>query len=159
MAGGSHGPVVVAGDTNSNLVLKLKPNPPFGVRMPFGGPYLPDAEIQTIVQWIREGAREAATTGVEGGEPQIPLAFDLRQNSPNPFNPATSISFVLPSRVYARLTVYDLLGREVATLVDGELRAGEHVARFETGGRASGIYLYRLEAGAYSATRRMLMMK
>lgn len=159
MAGGIHGAIVVPGDTNSNMVLKLKPNPPFGSRMPFGGPYLPDADIRTIVQWIQEGAKESASTGVEESTPQLPALFALRQNSPNPFNPTTVISFSLPSRLPARLALYDLLGREVATLIDEELSAGDHTVRFDAGEIASGIYLFRLEAGQFSAVRRMLLLR
>ena len=70
--------------------------------------------------------------------------------SPNPFNPTTTITFALKDRSFARLSVYDVLGREVATLVNGELSAGNHSVVFKTEGLASGVYLYRLTATSSS---------
>ena len=94
--------------------------------------------------------------------PQVPMDFALDQNYPNPFNPATVISFSLPRQVQATLRVYDLLGREVATLADGLYPAGTYQIRFDansTRSLASGVYLYRLEAGDFVQTRRMLIIR
>jgi hypothetical protein len=94
--------------------------------------------------------------------PPLPLEFSLEQNFPNPFNPATSISFSLPRPVQVKLTVFDLLGREVVTLADGPYGAGTYTVRFDpsaTGRMASGVYFYRLEAGDFSETRRMVMIR
>ena len=77
---------------------------------------------------------------------EAPKAVTLRGNYPNPFNPQTTIGFTLPSASDVRLVVYDALGREVARLVEGELGAGLHEARFDGGSLASGLYLYRLVA-------------
>ncbi len=89
----------------------------------------------------------------------VPGAFALNQNFPNPFNPSTQIEFAMPKSSYARLVVYDALGREVATLVDGELSAGAHVRSFDASGLAGGVYFYRLSAGTFNETRRMLLVK
>jgi flagellar hook assembly protein FlgD len=88
----------------------------------------------------------------------------LEQNVPNPLNPTTMIAFMLDAASPSRLAVYDVQGRLVRTLVDAALPAGRHEVawdgRDETGARvASGLYLYRLEAGVFRATRRMIVLK
>lgn len=97
-------------------------------------------------------------TGV-GNEVNLPEKFMLAQNYPNPFNPSTRISFGLPQNVKATLKVYDMLGREVATLLGGELSAGNHEAVFDASGLSSGIYIYRLTAGEFIETKRMNLLK
>ncbi len=94
-------------------------------------------------------------------EPELPEAYTLAQNYPNPFNPATTIRFQLPQAEQVTLRVFDVLGREVAALLDNtSLAGGEHTVRFDASGLTSGVYLYRLEAGAsFVQTRRMLLVK
>jgi hypothetical protein len=89
----------------------------------------------------------------------VPLAFSLSQNYPNPFNPATAIRYQLPLTSRVRLTVFDLLGREIATLVEGVQNAGTYAAPFDGGGLASGVYVYRLTAGDFVASRKMVLAK
>jgi hypothetical protein len=78
---------------------------------------------------------------------------------PNPFNPAATVAFALPERAAVSLAVYDVLGREVARLVEGSLEAGAHAVRFEAGALPSGTYLVRLEAGAQVRTHRVVLLK
>ena len=85
--------------------------------------------------------------------------FALAQNYPNPFNPSTEIKFSLPEAVHVSLVVYDMMGREVARLVDRPVEAGHHTVTFEASHLASGIYLYRITAGSYTQTNRMTLMK
>lgn len=89
----------------------------------------------------------------------LPPAFALQQNYPNPFNPETVVDFQVPEAGQVRLSVFDLLGREVAALVDERLEPGRHTARFNAGTLASGIYLYRLTAGGLTQTRAMLLTR
>ncbi|MFT4605772.1 MAG: hypothetical protein ACI9W4_002516 [Rhodothermales bacterium] len=89
----------------------------------------------------------------------LPEAFVLENNYPNPFNPSTSIAFQLPATTAARLAVFDLLGREVAVLVDGLTPAGRHEVQFDASRLASGVYLYALDVGGERLTRSMLLMK
>ncbi|MCX6640278.1 MAG: S8 family serine peptidase [bacterium] len=89
----------------------------------------------------------------------VPTEYSLGQNYPNPFNPLTSISFNLPQAGLVKLTVFDVMGREVAQLVNGVREAGTHSVTFDATHLASGIYLYKLEAGEYSATNKMVLMK
>ncbi len=105
-------------------------------------------------------------TFLVGGEPVaneddqvVPRATALLQNFPNPFNPATSIAYELGAASHVRLTVYDLLGRPVRQLVDAVQPAGRHVATFHAESLASGLYLYTLETGTETLTRRMMLIK
>jgi hypothetical protein len=88
-----------------------------------------------------------------------PTTFSLEQNYPNPFNPTTNIRFQISEIGYLKLVVYDLLGREVRVLADGETEPGVHQVSFDGSGLASGTYFYRLQAGASVQTRRMVLMK
>jgi hypothetical protein len=83
----------------------------------------------------------------------------LDQNYPNPFNPATVIGFSVQRAARVRLSVHDLVGNEVALLVDGTVSAGSHTARFEAGGRAAGVYFSRLTVGGGVQVRKMLLVK
>jgi D-alanyl-D-alanine carboxypeptidase len=88
-----------------------------------------------------------------------PAGFSLHQNYPNPFNPATVVSYQLPVASSVRLVVYDVLGREVTTLVDENKPAGVHTVQFEARDLASGVYLYRMQAGNFSSARKFIFMK
>ncbi|MCF7797473.1 MAG: T9SS type A sorting domain-containing protein [Lentisphaeria bacterium] len=88
-----------------------------------------------------------------------PDGFMLDQNYPNPFNPTTTLAFDLPVNGQVQLAVYDLMGREVANLVNGYMTAGHHEVRFDASNLASGMYFYKMNAGSYSAVRKMMLMK
>jgi hypothetical protein len=88
-----------------------------------------------------------------------PADYVLLQNYPNPFNPTTVIAFSLPITHHASLKVFDLLGREVAVLVDEEKPAGMHSAKWDASGFNSGVYFYRLAAGSFSESRRLLLVR
>ncbi len=85
-----------------------------------------------------------AASGIAADESANPVDFTLNQNHPNPFNPSTMITFSVPVAGNAALRVYDILGRELRTLIDGNIEAGTHSVRFDAGDLSSGIYLYRL---------------
>jgi len=89
----------------------------------------------------------------------LPEAFALDQNYPNPFNPSTTIRFGLPYRSHVTLTIYSLLGQEVAELVNGEMDAGHHEVRFDARALSSGLYLYRMQSGQFVQTRRLLLLR
>lgn len=98
-------------------------------------------------------------TAVEGIEATSPTSFALRQNYPNPFNPSTSISYSLAKLGNVNLTVYDLLGNEVAQLVNEVQPAGKHTIQFDGSKLASGVYFYRLDTGSGLLTRKMMLLK
>jgi hypothetical protein len=98
----------------------------------------------------------AAGVAVQGGEP---LTYALSQNFPNPFNPSTIISYQTAGAGQVRLTVYDILGRQVATLVDGIEQPGAHQIRFDGGGLSSGVYVYRIQTAGFVQQRKMILQK
>ena len=106
-------------------------------------------------------------TGVKDKRGSGPSSFTLSQNYPNPFNPATTIQYTIPSleKGYApslqqvELKIYDILGREVATLVNQVQKPGNHQVIFNAGNLASGVYYYRLRAGNYVKTKKMILLK
>ena len=89
----------------------------------------------------------------------IPHEMALYQNYPNPFNPSTTISFSLPQHEHVTLQMFDVNGREVARLVDGNLAAGNHAATFAPRVVTSGLYFYKLTTGKFSQTRKAVLMK
>jgi len=106
----------------------------------------------------------AVSVGGDEAAPGLPEGMRLEQNYPNPFNGTTVIRFSVnrgevQSAKRVRLAVYDMLGREVAVLVDGMVEPGEHDLTFDGSSLASGMYLYRLEAGGFVDTKRMLLLR
>jgi hypothetical protein len=96
--------------------------------------------------------------GIEKEE-MVPARYALHQNYPNPFNPETSIGFDLPKERWISLKMYDSLGREVATLLDQQMRQGTHQVRWNAGAMPSGIYVCQLKAGTFASTIKVLLMK
>ena len=107
--------------------------------------------------WIRPLSE--IITDARGESPAIPHRWSLEQNYPNPFNPATTISYNLPSKLFVTLKIYDLLGRDVATIVAEEQQAGKYSRQWHTSGYPSGVYFYRLQAGPYTETRRLVLLR
>jgi hypothetical protein len=107
------------------------------------------------IQAALDGGAAAAVKNVNA----LPAECTLHQNYPNPFNPATRIEYELPASSRVSLTVYDVLGREIQTLVDERQSAGNHSVTFNAGNLPSGVYFYRVQAGNYSATKKLLLLK
>ncbi len=97
--------------------------------------------------------------GIEPVTNGIPHVYSLSQNYPNPFNPATKISYALPTAGNVKLVVYDLLGREVAVLVNDFKKAGNYDVNFNASNLSSGIYLYKIESGEFNDTKKMMLIK
>jgi hypothetical protein len=89
----------------------------------------------------------------------IPREFTLSQNYPNPFNPTTKIMFALPKSSFTKLVIYDILGMEMATIVNNQLNAGTYEAEWNASKYPSGVYFYRLEAGSFVSTKKMILIK
>jgi hypothetical protein len=97
--------------------------------------------------------------GIQQISGNIPTKFALSQNYPNPFNPATTIKFALPKAGIVRLSVYDIIGREVKELVNQNLSAGEYETKWDASAYSSGIYFYRIETADFTDTKKMVLIK
>lgn len=98
-------------------------------------------------------------TDVEQVGNNIPKEFSISQNYPNPFNPSTTINFSLPKASNVVIKVFDVLGREVATLLNGEKAAGNYEVNFDASKLSSGLYVYTINAGSFTSTKKMMLMK
>ena len=106
------------------------------------------------------GTFTTGSSGVDDGAlVRTPKEFALLQNYPNPFNPNTTISFDLPSKSFVSLKVYDALGREVSVLVLNELPAGTYTREWNGASMPSGVYFYRLQAGSFVETKKLVLLK
>ncbi|TNE69454.1 T9SS type A sorting domain-containing protein [bacterium] len=138
----------------SNLVFNAKDKAPgtytvnMTVKTNNDGEHVFDVPIQLT---IAETVSNENEMGIE--------KFELAQNFPNPFNPTTKISFSIPQASNVQLQIFDMLGRNVATVLNTNVAAGKHDVDFDANHLASGMYLYRIQAGTYSATRKMMLIK
>ena len=122
----------------------------------FEGEGLPEGEVRVIHAILNEEEMDV--------ESAIPDVFALSPNYPNPFNPLTTIKYQLPEDVHVRISIYNILGQKVRSLVNGDMQAGYYSVEWDSrDGRgihvASGIYFYRIEAGTFVQTRKMLLIK
>jgi len=108
--------------------------------------------------WSEVSKFDISITSVED-EKQIPKEFSLMQNYPNPFNPSTNIKFRIPDFGFVSLKVYDVLGNEVATLVNEDKTAGSYEVKFDAAGLSSGIYFYKLQAGSLVDSKKMILLR
>jgi len=104
------------------------------------------------------GGWDSATVGIVNTSP-LPGKFILMQNYPNPFNAQTAIRFFLPEPQIVRLTIYDLLGRQIRTLLEERKQVGVHTITFDASPLSNGLYFYRLQAGDMVETKRMVLLK
>ena len=125
----------------------------------------PPTQTAALDSWQKNAPMPAQTppyglTGViDEGETGQPVAYKLGQNYPNPFNPSTQIRYTVPENARVTLKVFNMLGQHVATLVDEQEVPGNYISLFEANALATGVYFYRLEAGKFSETKKMLLLK
>jgi hypothetical protein len=104
--------------------------------------------------------KDVVVTSVDDNSPKEQLSFKLNQNYPNPFNPSTNISFTIPKANNVTLSVYNVLGQKVATLMNNQLmNAGVHNVSFDARNLASGVYFYRIQAGSFVSSKKMMLIK
>ncbi len=99
------------------------------------------------------------TTGIGDDSNQLIRNYELAQNYPNPFNPTTTISFAIPQSENVSLTIFNIVGQEVATLVNGRLEAGRYDYQFDAPGLSSGLYFYQIKAGNFTDTKKMMLIR
>ncbi len=144
--------------TQHRLVIKDYLTPSAEMKIRFvardgGNPSLYDVAIDDV----EFGDNLQLSVGRRDGE--MPAAFVLHQNYPNPFNPSTTITYEIPSEGPVRLTVYDLLGKEVAVVVNTEQSAGRYTVGFNGESLSSGVYFYTLQSGSFTETKKLVLMK
>jgi hypothetical protein len=98
-------------------------------------------------------------TDIPLDDTQTPVRYSLNQNYPNPFNPSTTIEFTLPKSEFVELKVFNILGKEVSTVVSNKLNQGNHTYQFDGKNLASGIYYYQLVAGEYREVKKMILLR
>jgi predicted amidohydrolase len=126
---------------------------------PFLGYFNVNVEV-SVDGWVYWTDSTCVTsTGVVDKNEGLPVAFALEQNYPNPFNPSTTIKFGLPHNAHVTLRIYNVSGQGVATLVDQNKVAGIHTVQFNGSNLASGVYLYRLQAGNFTQTRKFTLLR
>jgi hypothetical protein len=121
------------------------------------------SRVRVTISYLTQSVSHYFSAGVQPfGIKQISSVvrdFELAQNYPNPFNPTTRISFAIPRKDFVYLRIYDILGREVKTLISEELEPGEYEYEFDSEGLSSGFYYYSLRAGEYVAVKKMVLVK
>ncbi|MBI5402882.1 MAG: T9SS type A sorting domain-containing protein [Ignavibacteriae bacterium] len=115
--------------------------------------------VPTAGQWGTFAISYAMATSVNPQGTFTPLVYELSQNYPNPFNPVTSIRYQIAKSGFVILKVYDVLGKEITTLVNEEMNAGSHDVTFDASNIPSGVYFYKITSDAYTETRKMLLIK
>ncbi len=159
MAGGVSGLSIIAGDyVNSELYIRITLPQGAPGSMPPNVP-LSDNEIDLIAQWIGEGAINLSIT-----DSSLPTNFILGQNYPNPFNPTTKLSYELSYNAHVKLTIHNMLGKEINNLVDANQSSGYKSVQWDATNNqgqpvSSGVYLYKLQVDDFVDTKKMLLLK
>ncbi|HEY3249713.1 MAG TPA: M14 family zinc carboxypeptidase [Ignavibacteria bacterium] len=136
--------------TNSSGQVKVRFRLTSDASLVYDGWYVDDVVITTYCV--------GTPLGISGNN-NIPDRFSLEQNYPNPFNPKTQIKYALANAVDVKITVFDILGKEVAVLVNGKQNAGRYEIEFDATNFASGLYIYKIEAGSFSDIKKMMLVK
>jgi hypothetical protein len=112
-----------------------------------------------VINGIVHGDTSLPVIGLNNTCMDLPINYSLSQNYPNPFNPQTKIKFAVPKATYTKLIIYDLLGREVTTLINSELKPGTYEADWDGSYFSGGVYFYKLMAGDFIETKKMVLIK
>ena len=114
-----------------------------------------DTVTARSIRWLTENI----VVGTKDNEAIQPMTYSLQQNYPNPFNPTTKIKYSIPEASQVSLKVYDILGNEVASLVNQEKQAGTYEVQFNASSLSSGVYFYKIKSGSFIQTRKMIVLK
>ena len=130
-----------------------------GTSATFYGVSFSDRNTGTVVGWVILRTTNGGVTFVNHTSSEIPESFSLYQNYPNPFNPVTIITFRLQSKAFVSLKVFDTLGREISNLLSKELPSGPYSQQWNATGFPSGVYFYRLQAGSFVETKKLVLLR
>ncbi len=146
------GPFTFApGDTNEIV---------FAIIMAIGDDYLDSVtELKKKTRAIREFYYTGVMSHIDNKTSTRPLRYTLSQNYPNPFNPSTTIEFSLPISDNVQIEIYNIAGQKIETLLNKRMPAGDHKMEYNARNLASGVYLYRIEAGRYQEVKKMVLLK
>ncbi len=117
------------------------------------------AQMNLVNVYFLDDSSAANGNSLQKNKYEVPTSYSLGQNYPNPFNPSTTIGYALPTSVHVILKVYDVLGREVKTLVDQFQAAGTYGVMFDASDLPSGVYFYQLSAGSHTFTKKLMLVK
>ncbi len=134
-------------------------NSEFQITGTVGQPAIGTGSTQNIIHQAGFWSGLDFITAVEPIPDVVPAVFRLDQNYPNPFNPVTTIQFSVPKTAQVSIKLYDILGREVATLLDERMTTGEYKLQFEAAGLASGLYFYRMQSEGFVQSRKLTLLK
>jgi hypothetical protein len=115
--------------------------------------------LKDYIVVAKGGGHVETHTRLSGSGATLPERFVLEQNCPNPFNPITEINFSLSTASHVKLEIFNIMGQRVATIFDQHLEAGYHSATWDGSRAASGIYLYKIQAGDFADTKKMILLK
>jgi hypothetical protein len=139
------------GDTNEIV---------FAIIMAIGDDYLDSVtELKKTTRAIREFYYTGVMTNIDSKTPTRPVRYTLSQNYPNLFNPSTTIEFSLPISDNVQIEIYNIAGQKIETLLNKGMPAGDHKIDYNARNLASGVYLYRIEAGRYQEVKKMVLLK
>ena len=154
-----NGPVRINNTFDNPAMITLNPDINHGGALVLLNPSSQSTGPDVHVKYIGANGLLGGVTSIEDENPYQPNNFYLAQNYPNPFNPVTSIQYSVSNRQYVTLKVYDLLGKEIAILVDEFKPAGSYEVNFDAGSLSSGVYFYKLQTESFVETRKMILMK
>lgn len=132
---------------------------PFTLTAPSGGTYLVNAGYKNPSKRWDSMSVAISVTDVRDNNLEPVSTYKLYNNYPNPFNPSTKIKYSIPLKSNVNLQIYDAAGKEVASLVNGEQAVGDHEINFDAENLTSGVYFYKLHAGSFIQTKKMLLLK
>jgi hypothetical protein len=116
-----------------------------------------DQEWEIINNWLNYGTPNPVSVREIAGK--IPTEYSLKQNYPNPFNPTTNIEYSVPKEGYVSIKIFNMLGQQIATLFEGNQKAGNYSVTFDASNLPSGVYVYRLETDNITLTKKLMLMK
>jgi hypothetical protein len=120
--------------------------------------YMNNDQSKSILEYILTNKFDEVMP-VDDQTSQMPAEYQLYQNYPNPFNPSTTINYLIPEDGFVKLAIYNMLGEEVAKLVNTTQKAGRYEVNFDASGLSSGVYVYRIEAANFTSSKKLIFMK